>query len=42
MLSRVGLRARIKRSGDLLRARVTVTGVRRSTTPREEPSGTGR
>jgi GNAT superfamily N-acetyltransferase len=41
MLSRVGLRARIKRSGDLLRARVTVTGVRRST-PREEPSGTGR
>jgi hypothetical protein len=46
MVSNAGLRARIRLSGDLLRATIVVTGVRRSgpatPVPREERTPLGR
>jgi GNAT superfamily N-acetyltransferase len=46
MVSRTGLRARLKMSGGILRATIVVTGVHRSgsgaTVPREDPTPTGR
>jgi GNAT superfamily N-acetyltransferase len=46
MVSRTGLRARLKMSGGILKATIVVTGVHRSasgtTVPREDPTPTGR